>query len=109
MPYVQGWSWQMRRPPSTDRWKGLRLVVSDGRPTGEDRMGSHHANDDRPTGEEARLAPNAQANIGSLLRAMYDSALHEPVPDRFLELLRQMEAKAEQPKPDDEGERPKEE
>jgi len=72
-------------------------------------MGSHRANDDRPTGEEARLAPNAQANIGSLLRAMYDSALHEPVPDRFLELLRQMEAKAERPKPDEAGERPKEE
>ena len=108
MPFVQGWSWHMRKPPSTGRdWKGLRLVVSDGQLT--DRIGPHRANDDGPTGEEARLAPNAQANIGSLLRAMYDSALHEPVPDRFLELLRQMEAKAEQPKPDEDGARPKKE
>ncbi len=98
----------MRKPPSNGRdWKGLRLVVSDGKPV--DRIGPHSANDHGPTGEEARLAPNAQANIGSLLRAMYDSALHEPVPDRFVELLRQMEAKAEAPKPDEEDEQPKEE
>lgn len=91
----------------TDRrdWKGLRLVASDGLPTDQGHPDQDHpagpAND-RPPGsgaDHARLAPNAQANIGSLLRAMYDSALHEPVPDRFLELLRQMEAKSEAEKP----------
>jgi hypothetical protein len=95
MPLLQGWSWHMRKGPTDRRdWKGLRLVTSDGRPTDQDRP-AIQANDRQP-GDGARLAPNAQANIGSLLRAMYDSALHEPVPDRFLDLLRQMEAKSEQ-------------
>lgn len=99
MPVLQGWSWQMRKGRSSDHrdWKGLRLVVTDGRPTDrpDPRATSRAAEEDRSTGGVARLAPNAQANIGSLLRAMYDSALHEPVPERFLDLLRQMEAKGE--------------
>jgi hypothetical protein len=109
MPVLQGWSWQMRKGPSSGRrdWKGLRLVTADGRSTEQDPTDlASHANDRQRDanvqGDNVRLAPNAQANIGSLLRAMYDSALHEPVPDRFLELLRQMEVKseAEQPKPE---------
>jgi hypothetical protein len=39
--------------------------------------------------------PGVSAHIGNLLRAMYDSALNEPVPQRFLDLLREMDAKTE--------------
>jgi hypothetical protein len=44
--------------------------------------------------QEHRPAPievGVQAHIGNLLRAMYDTALKEPVPERFLDLLRQMD------------------
>jgi hypothetical protein len=32
------------------------------------------------------------AHLGTLLREMYDFTLNEPVPERFLKMLRQMEA-----------------
>jgi hypothetical protein len=56
---------------------------------------------------ETRLAPSAAKpvkasetaprpaevnnHVGALLRTMHDSVLDEPVPDRFIELLRQMD------------------
>ncbi len=43
-----------------------------------------------PTGDVA-LEPELQAFIGRQLQATYDEVLNEPVPDRFLELLRQLE------------------
>jgi len=42
----------------------------------------------------ARLETGVLAHIGSLLREMYDSALKEPVPERFAALLRQMDTQA---------------
>jgi|GEM_PF-2174220 hypothetical protein len=41
----------------------------------------------------APLAPCVQSHIGNLLKVMYNSALDEPVPARFLELLRQLDGK----------------
>jgi len=43
-----------------------------------------------PSGDVA-LEPELQAFIGRQLRAAYDEVLNEPVPDRFLELLSQLE------------------
>ena len=43
-------------------------------------------------GKPVALEPGVQAHIGNLLRAMYDSALKEPVPKRFEDLLRQMDS-----------------
>jgi hypothetical protein len=43
------------------------------------------------------LESGVLANIGNLLREMYDSALREPVPQRFLDLLRQMDAGTDGP------------
>jgi hypothetical protein len=81
MPMLQDWSWQMRRRASADRRdrRGSRRVQSVGGTPGHE-----------PTGFEAGV----QAHISNLLKAMYDSALNEPVPERFLELLRQMDAQA---------------
>jgi hypothetical protein len=81
IPVLQDWSWQMRRRASANR---------------RDRRGSRPPptvntmmmQGDRP----APIEVGVQAHIGNLLRAMYDSALKEPVPDRFLDLLRQMDA-----------------
>jgi Anti-sigma factor NepR len=41
------------------------------------------------------LESGVLANIGNLLRVMYDSALKEPVPERLVDLLRQMDAKTD--------------
>lgn len=43
--------------------------------------------------EAIRLDPQLDAMIGSKLRSYYDSLLSEPVPDRIVELLMQLDAK----------------
>lgn len=53
--------------------------------------------DDRP-GQEADvhgapLAFDIQSQIGRQLQAVYDEVLHEPVPDRFLKLLQDLDRK----------------
>jgi hypothetical protein len=40
-----------------------------------------------------RSDSSVQTAIGSRLRAYYDSVAQEPVPDRFLELLKQLDSK----------------
>ena len=37
------------------------------------------------------IKPNAQAQIGEKLKEVYADIVHEPVPDRFLDLLNQLE------------------
>jgi hypothetical protein len=45
--------------------------------------------------ENGDLDPRIQCEIGRQLRAIYDDVISEPVPDRFLELLQQLEKSAE--------------
>lgn len=62
---------------SSDKGKGLaRLVIDSG--------GSVDSND-------PKLDKTAQTRIGDQLRAMYDDLVHQPVPDRFRELLDQLD------------------
>jgi len=49
------------------------------------------ANDKLET--SARLDSSSQKRIGDQLRAMYDELMQQPVPDRFKELLDQLENK----------------
>jgi hypothetical protein len=42
---------------------------------------------------EAKLESDLQAHIGRELRSVYNEVLHEPVPDRFLRLLEELEQK----------------
>lgn len=46
-----------------------------------------------PTPQAISLDGDVEAHIGGRLRAMYDSVLREPVPDRFMDLLRQLDTK----------------
>lgn len=46
---------------------------------------------DQP-GNGKGLDGEAQKQIGRMLKATYDEIAHEPVPDKFLDLLRQLEA-----------------
>jgi len=50
-------------------------------------------------GAEPQLDPSMQAHIGAQLRALYEKLVDEPVPDRFLKLLEDLERK---PPPDTE-------
>lgn len=43
-------------------------------------------------GNGKRLDGEAQKHIGRMLKATYDEIAHEPVPDKFLDLLKQLEA-----------------
>ena len=43
--------------------------------------------------EERSLSPDMQQFIGRQLRAVYDDVAKQPVPDRFLELMKQLDNK----------------
>jgi hypothetical protein len=45
--------------------------------------------------DQAPRPAEVNTHIGALLRTMHDSVLDEPVPDRLLDLLRQMEERKE--------------
>lgn len=47
---------------------------------------------DGPSDEVPRLDRQIQARIGEQLRSMYDELLHQPIPDRFADLLGQLDA-----------------
>jgi hypothetical protein len=42
-------------------------------------------------GTRAQLDPSVQAHIGKQLREVYDSVVRQPIPDRFLDLLKQID------------------
>jgi Anti-sigma factor NepR len=46
-----------------------------------------------PEKGEARLSRDIQIKIGQQLRAMYTDVVEQGVPDRFVELLRQLDDK----------------
>jgi len=48
---------------------------------------------------DARLSSDLQAHIGVRLKALYDSVLSEPIPDRFAELLQRLDTPSEVPPP----------
>ena len=45
---------------------------------------------------KGRLGRDVQSKIGQQLRAMYDGVVSEGVPDRFSEMLRQLDEKSDQ-------------
>jgi hypothetical protein len=47
-----------------------------------------------------QLDPTAQAHIGKQLKAIYDGVVNQPVPDRFLELLKQIDKQPPKPRKD---------
>ena len=51
--------------------------------------------DQNPNREKARAVRARQRVIGRELRRIYDGVAQEPVPDEFLDLLRQIDSKKE--------------
>jgi len=45
-----------------------------------------------PSGDGIGLDSQTRKHIGRMLKATYDEVAHEPVPDKFLDLLKQLEA-----------------
>lgn len=80
-PDAHDWSFPMAKRATTgDREpKAPALKVVGGSPS--------------PQSMSLSLDGDVEAHIGGRLRAMYDSVLREPVPDRFLDLLRQLDTK----------------
>jgi hypothetical protein len=50
-----------------------------------------------PATKEGGLESDIQAHLGRQLRAIYDEVAAQPVPDRFLKLLQQLEQKTAKP------------
>jgi len=51
--------------------------------------------------DDTKLDTDVQSHIGRQLRAGYVDILNQPVPDRFLELLAELDAKQVEPPADD--------
>ncbi len=49
--------------------------------------------------QSAKLGRDIQARIGEQLRAMYNGLVQQPVPDRFVELLKKMDKREQEKKP----------
>jgi Anti-sigma factor NepR len=60
-----------------------------------DRPGSM-LTDENQRKSKGRLGRDVQSKIGQQLRAMYDNVVSEGVPDRFNEMLRQLDQNAGQ-------------
>ncbi len=50
--------------------------------------------------EQPALDRNVQGRIGSHLRAMYDELMQQPIPDRFIDLIAELERSTGQAPPD---------
>jgi len=58
-------------------------------------MTSTSDDDKRGEASAPSLKPDIQAKIGEKLQEVYSDVLNEPVPDRFLDLLDQLEKSTE--------------
>jgi hypothetical protein len=77
MPVLKDWGRQMRQ----------RVSAAD-----RNRSGPRHCATSAPGTHRTMPQPERSAiptHLSKLLREMYDFTLHEPVPERFLEMLRQ--------------------
>jgi hypothetical protein len=54
-----------------------------------------------PASKEAGLESDIQAHLGRHLRAIYNEVAAQPVPDRFVKLLQQLEQKTAKPEPEE--------
>jgi hypothetical protein len=57
----------------------------------QDKKTKRQLSGDQP-GNGRGLDDEAQKHIGRMLKATYEQIAHEPVPDKFLDLLKQLEA-----------------
>ena len=63
----------------------------------EDKPGQSMLSEANQRKAKGRLGRDVQSKIGQQLRAMYDNVVSEGVPDRFSEVLRQLDNQAQDP------------
>jgi hypothetical protein len=67
--------------------------MNDRKPVGQQTpMETAATRNKKSTAKPAKLTRDVQARLGQQLRAMYDDVVSQGVPDRFNELLNQIEA-----------------
>ena len=62
-----------------------------------DRPGNMQTDVNQRNKTKGRLGRDVQSKIGQQLRSMYDNVVSEGVPDRFSEMLRQLDQQQAQP------------
>lgn len=70
--------------------KGRRRKTPSAGPTRTQTPGATARQGLQPAADEG-LSPNLQAHIGRQLRAVFDEVAREPIPDRLLRLLKELE------------------
>jgi hypothetical protein len=68
----------------SDKGKGLATVIPE-------------ASLNEKLSSDPKIDRAVQGRIGDQLRAMYDDLMHQPVPDRFMDLLSKLEKTDEEP------------
>ena len=67
--------------------------MNERKPSGpEEPMENASTDVKKPNAKTAKLSRDVQARLGQQLRAMYDEVVSQGVPDRFTELLNQLDA-----------------
>ena len=66
--------------------------MNERKPTGPTKpMETASTRDKKPNAKPAKLSRDVQSRLGQQLRAMYDDVVSQGVPDRFAELLNQLD------------------
>ena len=66
--------------------------MNERKPSGPDKMETASSRAKKQADKPAKLSRDVQARLGQQLRAMYDEVVSEGVPDRFTEILNQLNA-----------------
>ncbi len=67
--------------------------MNERKPSGPDKtMETASTRTKKPSSKPAKLSRDVQSRLGQQLRAMYDDVVGQGVPDRFAELLNQLDA-----------------
>ena len=67
--------------------------MNERKPSGPDKpMETASTSNKKPNSKSAKLSRDVQARLGQQLRAMYDEVVGQGVPDRFAELLNQLDS-----------------
>ena len=84
-----------RNRPQTVALSGRAAIVTqtpDGRPAGHEQGNQRHMSQDRkPPGDKGEIDQPIQAHLGEQLKRYFSSIVAEPVPDRFVELLKRLD------------------
>jgi len=79
----------------SDKWdsKGTKMTVDKGNKLARAILDASVNDENDKLANDPKLDSGSQKRIGDQLRAMYDELMQQPVPDRFKDLLDQLDKK----------------